>query len=64
MEKTNNIEGLNLEEVLQIYSWVMREILLVGESSLPEARFKAFRKIVFEKFSTAEKKLRRRSQAV
>jgi len=62
MERANNLNGMNLDEIFQTYSEVMKSILLLGESSLPETRFKAFRKIILDEFSRAQKKIRSRVQ--
>lgn len=58
MAMNESMNAIKLDEIFQIYTEVMKSILLIGESSLPEMRFKAFRRIVLDEFSKARRKIR------
>ena len=45
------------EQILEIYNEVMKQILLVAQSSLPESQFTAFRKIVLDRYGEAQRKV-------
>ncbi|MFH1798305.1 MAG: hypothetical protein ABH844_03015 [Candidatus Omnitrophota bacterium] len=45
------------EQILEIYNEVMKQILLVAQSSLSESQFTAFRKIVLDRYGEAQRKV-------
>jgi len=45
------------QQILQLYKEVMKRVLIIGQSSLPESQFKAFRKIILDEFSWARREL-------
>lgn len=47
------------EQILEIHSEVMKQILLVAQSSLPESQFAAFRKIVLDQYGEAQRKIKK-----
>ena len=47
------------EQILEIYNEVMKQILLVAQSSLSESQFTAFRKIVLDRYGEAQRKIKK-----
>lgn len=47
------------EQILEIHNEVMKQILLVAQSSLPESQFSAFRKIVLDCYGEAQRKIKK-----
>jgi len=45
-----------IEEVIGIYAEVLKSVLLIGEASLPESQFRAFRRFVLDRFNEARRK--------
>jgi len=45
------------EKVTAIYTELLISVLLIGEASLPESQFKAFRRFVLDRFNEARKKV-------
>ncbi len=45
-----------IEEVIGIYTEVLKSVLLIGEASLPESQFRAFRRFVLDRFNEARRK--------
>ncbi len=52
-----SIETQQMDGILDVYTEVMKSILLLAQSSLPESQFKAFRKIVLDRFAVARQKV-------
>lgn len=46
------------EQILEIYNEVMKQTLLLAQSSLSESQFSAFRKIVLDRYGEAQRKIK------
>lgn len=47
------------EQILALYTEVMKQILLFSQTALPPSQYEAFRKLVMDAFGEAERKVRK-----